>query len=340
MPARTEPRPSTEPASASLAVIACSGCQAGRSSADRWTAAAIASHGSSGETGASEPRASSHAVVEHPPQREAAVGAVGPDQLGHVAVVEKVRGLHAGDHADASHLGDVGAGHQLRVLDRTAGARLRVRRHGVVAGRVTDGVHGGPQPVLGRPRHQRAQLGRRLVGGAVAGPVGVRVLAPGRPGVEGAVADDLQRTHRQQVLALDQRVAGPQTGVDDGVETVGVDAAPDPEQVHALRQPGRPGVERLAVLELDDAHHAARHGVALHPQVGVDGHLVPADLGDPGVDGVPLGLHDHAIARGQPELRERAGVQPAVVGVAADEHDGYIGGDARRGRRRSAAPAR
>ena len=40
------------------AVSACSGCQAGRSSAERWTAAAIASHGSSGETGASEPRAS------------------------------------------------------------------------------------------------------------------------------------------------------------------------------------------------------------------------------------------------------------------------------------------
>ena len=58
MPAWTLPCPSTLAASASRTVNACSGCQGGRSSALRWTAAAIASHGSSGETGASEPRAS------------------------------------------------------------------------------------------------------------------------------------------------------------------------------------------------------------------------------------------------------------------------------------------
>jgi hypothetical protein len=94
------------------------------------------------------------AVVDHPAQREAPVGPVRPDQLGHVAVVEQVRGLHARDDPEAAHLRDVGPGHQLRVLDRAAGARLRVRRHGVVARGVADRVDGGPQPVLGRTRHQ------------------------------------------------------------------------------------------------------------------------------------------------------------------------------------------
>ena len=58
-PGATVPRPSVLAPSASAGVSDCSGCQGSRSSALRCTAAAIASHGSSGETGASLPRASS-----------------------------------------------------------------------------------------------------------------------------------------------------------------------------------------------------------------------------------------------------------------------------------------
>ncbi len=141
-----------------------------------------------------------HAVVDHPAQREGAVSAVRPHQLGDVAVVEQVGGLHAGDHAEPRHLRHVATGHQLGVLDRTLRPRLGVRRQRVVAGRVTDRVDGGPQAVLGRSSEQRAQLRGSLVGSAAARPVGVRLLAPGRAGVQRTVADDLQRSHRQEVL--------------------------------------------------------------------------------------------------------------------------------------------
>ena len=73
------PRPSVLAASASATVRCCSGCHGVRSSALRWTAAAIASHGSSGETGASLPSTTSTPSSTKPAQREAALGAVGPE---------------------------------------------------------------------------------------------------------------------------------------------------------------------------------------------------------------------------------------------------------------------
>ena len=77
--------------------ICCSGCQGGRASRLRWTAAAIAIQGSSGATGASEPRASATPASMHRPVGERALGAPGPVPVGHVAVVDRVLGLHAGD---------------------------------------------------------------------------------------------------------------------------------------------------------------------------------------------------------------------------------------------------
>src|ERR1700733_9401937 len=52
-------RPSTDAAMACATVIACSGCHGSSPGSPRCTAVAIASHGSSGATGASEPRATS-----------------------------------------------------------------------------------------------------------------------------------------------------------------------------------------------------------------------------------------------------------------------------------------
>ncbi len=57
-PGRTVPRPPVLAARASAAVSECSGYQAASPGSPRWTAAAIASQGSSRATGASEPRAS------------------------------------------------------------------------------------------------------------------------------------------------------------------------------------------------------------------------------------------------------------------------------------------
>ena len=127
-PTATVPQPSVEAASASRAVSACSGCHGSRSSPERCTAAAIASHGSSGETGASRAERHVDAVVEHPAQREAALGAARPEPLGDVAVVEQVGRLHAGADAELGHPAYVVARGQLHVLDRRRGRRSRRRR--------------------------------------------------------------------------------------------------------------------------------------------------------------------------------------------------------------------
>src|SRR3712207_7512245 len=52
---RHDALPISDAAKASAGVSACSSCQGPRSSALRCTAAAIVNHGSSGETGASDP---------------------------------------------------------------------------------------------------------------------------------------------------------------------------------------------------------------------------------------------------------------------------------------------
>src|SRR6478752_8098833 len=61
------------------------------------------------------------AVVEHPPQREAALRTARPEPLGDVAVVEEVRGLDAGAHAEARHAAYVVTRGELHVLDAAAG---------------------------------------------------------------------------------------------------------------------------------------------------------------------------------------------------------------------------
>ena len=121
-------------------VSACSPCHGSRSSALRCTAAAIASHGSSGETGASEPSASStpsSSIQRNAKQRSAAAR---PDPLGEVAVVEQVGRLDAGPDAELGHPAYVVAADQLGVLDRAAGAGVGVRRQRLGDGRVADRV--------------------------------------------------------------------------------------------------------------------------------------------------------------------------------------------------------
>ena len=91
------------------------------------------------------------AVVEHPPEREAPRGPLAPDPLGEVAVVEQVRGLHAGADAELAPSGEVLAPRHLHVLDRAARAGLGERRQRVLDGRVADRVAGDLEPAGVRP---------------------------------------------------------------------------------------------------------------------------------------------------------------------------------------------
>ena len=128
-------------------------------------------------------------------------------------------------------------------------------------------------------------------------------------------------------LPLDEGIARAQAGRDDRVEPVGVDAPADAEHVDSLRQPVGPGAERLAVLELEDPDDTEGGGGPLHPLVRLGRGLVAGDLVDARVDVVPLLLDQDALARGDAEQVEGARVQPAVVGVAADQHDRDVGSD-------------
>ena len=102
---------------------------AGRPSRVRKTAAAIAAHGSSGETGASEPKSRFAPGVGERAQRVRLRGLLGPDRVGDVAVVDRVLGLHARADAEAGESRDVGVRDELRVLDRADRAgRARTRR--------------------------------------------------------------------------------------------------------------------------------------------------------------------------------------------------------------------
>ena len=266
-PGATVPWSSTEAASASRGVSACSGCHGSRSSPLRWTAAAIASHGSSGETGASEPIARvtpSSSIQRSAKQRSARSG-----QTRSVASRSSSRCAGwtlARMPRSASRRTSV-APDQLGVLDRAPGAGRGVGVQRVADRGVADRVRGDLEVVLARPGEQLVQLVGGLVGRAAAGPVGVRLAAPGGPGVQRPVGDHLERAHRDPLVAAGQHVAGAQAGVDHGVEAVGVRRHPDPQQVGALGEPLGPLRCAAAELEVDDAGDA-------HGRGGLEGALV------------------------------------------------------------------
>ena len=105
-------------------------------------------------------------------------------------------------------------------------------------------------------RSSVAQLLGRLVGLALGeaedGLLGVGVAAPRGAGVERAVADDLERAHRQPAVAV-ERVAGAQPARDDVLEAVGVAGVPHPEQVRAAGPALGPVGHPAAELEVDHA---------------------------------------------------------------------------------------
>ncbi len=112
---------------------------------DRVTAAAIVTHGSSGATGASEPSAEPRPAASSASSGEGPVGAPRPVEVGDVAVVHRVLGLHARDDPEPREPREVGAAQQLRVLDAdppqpTALERVERERVRAVADRV-DGRH-------------------------------------------------------------------------------------------------------------------------------------------------------------------------------------------------------
>ena len=201
------------------------------------------------------------AVVEHPAEREAALGPARPGQLGEVAVIEEVGRLHAGADTELGHPAYVVATDQLGVLDRADRPRLGVRRKCLGDRRVADRVGGDLEAAAVCSLEQVAELVAGEVGlaGGVLQPVrvGVGLAAPGRAGVERPVADDLERPHRDPLVAAGQRVAGAQAGVDHLVEGVGVRRPPDPQHVAVLGPAVRPELAAPAELEVDQADHAS-----------------------------------------------------------------------------------
>ena len=165
-----------------------------------------------------------------------------------------------------------------------------------------------PFPVrqVGGVRPARGASGWVTPGGAEDPRPGVLLAAPGRAGVQRAVADDLQRSHRQLEGAR-EGVAAAVPGGDDLVEPIGVrrartrirgvspgfqgsaqSAASPPARDRRCRsRRGRlPGRERAAV------RRRAR-------DVGDDDEV------DAGVGVVPLVLENHAVARRQVQPLER-----------------------------------
>ena len=118
----------------------------------RKTAAAIAAHGSSGDTGASEPNSRFAPVSARRAQRIRQRGLVRPDRVGEVAIVDRVLGLHARADAETREPRDVGVRDQLRVLDRADGTGERERVERVGVGDVADRVDRAREPGAGRAR--------------------------------------------------------------------------------------------------------------------------------------------------------------------------------------------
>ena len=241
----TVPTPSTEAASASRGVSACSGCH-GRPVVGR------AVHGGRDR----QPRVQRRhrrvraegqldAGVEHPAEHEAAVGPVRPAPLGQVAVVEQVRRLHAGPQAQSR----ASRGTSSRAISWACSIEPRAP---VAAYAVERLVRPPRRRSRGwRPRGRarargsagsRSSVGVRLAArGYPAVPSAYGVAAPGRPGVQRAVGDDLERTHVSQRVAAGQQVAGAQPGGEYSSRVSGYVAA----RTRSSAGPGRPSVQRL-----------------------------------------------------------------------------------------------
>ena len=316
------------------------GVPGSRSSALRCTAAAIASHGSSGETGASEPIASStpsSSIQRNAKQRS---DAARPDLLGQVAVVEQVRGLHAAADAELGHPPDVVAADQLRVLDRAAGAGLGVRRQRLGDGRVADRVGRHLEPVRRAPgRAGRAARRRR----GWPAPRGTRGGARRRT-ARSTTRCGCSGSRREMIFSGPIVARSSQPGRVSPVRRPGAITSSRVSAYVAIRIRSRsqPAAQRsahsgaaAAELEVDDPDdpHGPRppRGCGGRPRGDVPS--LPTSVTEPGVRREPLGLAHHRVAHRHREVHQRGGVEPGVVAVAADQDHRGVPGRPRRARR-------
>ena len=269
---------------------------------------------------------------QHRPEREAAVGALGPAPLGDVAVVEQVGRLDAGADPELGHPGQVGEVDELGVLDPAAGAGRRERVQPDAERRVADRVQRDPEAVAVRGGEELDQL----LGGVVEPALGVlQQVAVGvlraavrRPGVQRAVRDDLERAHLQQPVGVGEVVAGPQPGGDHLGQPLGVRRGADAQAVDALGEALRPVEVRAAELQVGDADDAAGGRVADHlAQRQLVGQAGAGQVAEAAEHREPVVLVERGLPRGYAEQGQRRGVQPAVVGVAADQHDRVLAAD-------------
>ena len=120
--------------------------------------------------------------------------------VGDVAVIDRVRGLHARGDPEAREAVQVCVGHELRVLDRADRARPRECVQGVRVGDIADRMHRGLQAPGRCDGHEFQQfLGRDGHHAVVAVGAGVRVRAGRGPCAERPVCDDLEGPDAHQI---------------------------------------------------------------------------------------------------------------------------------------------
>ena len=229
------------------------------------------------------------------------------------------------------------------MLDRSPGtAALEGVQH-LGHGSVPDGVDRALEAGVVGTGHEAGQLVRlddalaprvQRVGGT-----GEGLAAPGRAGVERAVRDDLERTHRHEAVGVED-VAGAVPGLEDPVQTRGVGRGTDTQAIEPLGDPPRPLDEAVVELHVDDADDPLRRGLTLRRLRGRPDPLgVHRQLAEPEVDLEPLVLVDRPWTRIDAEQSVRRGAQPARVAVTADENGRTVPDDrVELGRARQARP--
>ena len=220
------------------------------------------------------------------------------------------------------------------MLDAADRSGRREGLEGQVDGAVADRVQGDLQATRVRPRQQLGHLVEVVVlppsGEVPAVGVGVRVAAARRPGVEGAVGDQLERAHHQQVAVVGQRVTGADARGEQVVERVRVDRRPHPDQVEPGREPAGPLAVARRHLQVDHARDPARSGVGHRRPQRCLPRAAYLDLlqqrADRRLETEPVVLLQWPGDAADSQQPERGAVEPAVVGVAAGEHHGDVAG--------------
>ena len=99
--------------------------------------------------------------VHHVGESEAAIGAVGPHDVGGVTIIDHVQGLDAGSHSQLCEPGDVGIGEDLGVLHRSRDTGRLEGVEDLPDGAITDGMGRTLQVGSFRPSHELDEVLRR-----------------------------------------------------------------------------------------------------------------------------------------------------------------------------------